>query len=318
MRKAKAKPIALRSQEVPVRALAIGARTRKPAHQVALVHADLVIEPPTGGLKDLSLAELEAADRGLRALPERLEKMSGIAAVLNGLVLTEIKSRCKHKEWTPWLKANYGKSARDAQFRMQLAAAFCKNETRFVFEPQQLTLAFLDGSSLQQVDANHPVVMAVEKWTDGRGYRQLIADETSDGRSDNPGGFRPNATILRGWLKETYPDQPEYLENCDCFTALPKEVQERFKKEGERYEKRLTKDERTELEREEEAHDWWGRGPKLLSTALDHGLDDFASTEQLQQLHELLGDFRTQVRRKLDTRAKGGAAQKPKALPAKA
>lgn len=311
-----------RPAEAEGRALAKSAVSRVlvPAGAKPLTLDTLDVMPPTPhagrGLKDMTLGELEAADRGLRALPERLEKMSGICAVLNGLILAEIKGRLAHKEFTPWLKANYGKSDRTARRYMQIAEVFSKNGHSVRFEPQQLTLALLDDTQAGALDINHPVVMAVEKWADGRSFRALFADECGDGRADNPGGFRPNATILRGWLKKEYPDHPEYLKNADCFAELPAEVRKRFKAEGKRYEERLTNEARAELEREEEALDWWQRGPAFIAAAHDHGLDDFASTEQLQAMHDLLGDFRAQVRRKIDARAKAAPA-KSKALAAK-
>lgn len=257
----------------------------------------------TRNLKDMTLVELEAADRGLRALPERLEKMSGICAILNGLILAEIKSRLAHKEWTPWLQNNYGKSKRTAQLYMQISKAFSEKRNSCAFEPQQLTLALLDDTQSGALDLTHPVVMAVEKWADGRSFRQLIADETADGRSTNPGGFRPNALILRAWLEETYPKHPEYLEQAECFSELPEDVQKRFKAEGKRYEERLTKEQYAELETAEAARGWNARAPKTIFEALDSGYFDRAADEQLSEWEKALGDALSRVKKQLHDRA---------------
>lgn len=255
------------------------------------------------GLKEMTLQELEAADRGLRALPERLEKMSGICAILNGLILSEIKSRLAHKQWTPWLQSNYGKSSRTARLYMQIAAAFSQNGNRCHFEPQQLTLALLDDTQSGALDLTNPVVMSVEKWADGRSYKQLIEEETGDGRSTNPGGFRPNALILREWLEETYPDHPEYLENADCFSELPEEVQKRFKAECDRYKKRFTKEMYAELEIKEAARGWNSSAPKTIFEALDNGYFDRAADEQLSEWEKALGDALLRVKQQLSDRA---------------
>ena len=277
-----------------------------PRRVLSLGDLDVMPSTPQGArsLKELTLPELEAADRALRAMPERLEKLSGITAVLNGLVLAEIKGKLAHKQFTPWLVANYGKSKRTAQLYMQLGAAFSDQKRNgCAFDQQQLTLALLDATAEQSLDLADPVVQAVEKWADGRSYKTLIADETGDGRAANPGGFRPNAQHLAAWLKHEYPDRPEW-QALEVFSELPAEVQQRFKAEGERYWERLTKAEREEIEREAAAQDWLTRGPVALAAVMDRGLEDFATIDQLRALDTLLGDYRAQVRRKIEARAK--------------
>lgn len=254
------------------------------------------------GLKEMTVSELEAIDTGLRWLPEKLEGMSGVCAVLSGLVLIEIKARCAHKEWTPWLNNNYGKSGRTARVKMQIAAAFNKMATSCHFEPEQLTLALLDDTQSGALDMAHPVVAKVAEWTDGRSYKQLIADETSDGRSTNPGGFRPNALILRAWLEENYPKHPEYLEQAECFSELPEEIQKRFKAEGKRYEERFTKEQYSELETAHAARGWNKSAPRTIFEALDNGYFDRAEDAQLGEWEKALGDALARVKQQLRDR----------------
>lgn len=140
-------------------------------------------------MKEMTLPELEEADRGLRLMPERLEHLSGICGVLSGLVLHEIKERLPHKHFGPWLENNYGKTSRTARRCMQIGLAFSKTDTVSVLD-KQLTLSLFDDARSQSLDLAHPVVQSVVKWTDGRSFRRLIEEEALDGRGDNKGGNR--------------------------------------------------------------------------------------------------------------------------------
>jgi hypothetical protein len=252
----------------------------------------------TRNLKDMTLAELEAADRGLRALPERLEKMSGICAVLNGLILTEIKGRLEHKQWTPWLKDHYGKAVRTAQKYMQIAGSFTKSATRGAFEPHQLTLALLDDTQSGALDLAHPVVVKVEEWADGRSFRQLIAEETGDGRATNKGGFKPNLTLLRGWLRDNYAEHDDLESWMEAqFFELPEEIQKRYLAEGKRYEERLPKEAREELANAEAARGWNGSAPGMIHEWQEAAHFQRANKEQLTALEQALADLLSEVRR---------------------
>jgi len=280
-------------------AVGAGNSLARPARVVTLGDLDVLPATPQAArsLAELSLPELEKIDTGLRWLPEKLEGMSGVCAVLSGLVLAEIKGRCEHKTWTPWLLKNYGKSARTARLKMQIADVFSKTATGCHFAPQQLTLAMLDDTQTGALDVNHPVVMAVSKWADGRSYRTLIAEETGDGRAENPGGFRPNALILRAWLEETYADDPQLpaMLAAETFTELPPSVQQHFKKEGKRYEERLTKEQRQELEDADAARQWNAAAAPSITEAHDAHHYHRATPEQNAQLIEALRDFAADV-----------------------
>lgn len=273
----------------PVQASGKGTLTVLPGAREINGLADLDAMPsgPVRSLKDMSLLELEAADRGLRAMPERLESMSGISAVLNGLVLTEIKGRLEHKQWTPWLANNYKKSARTAQVKMKLAKVFSKSATVAFFG--QLTLALLDDTQTNTLDIQHPVTKGVSAWTAGRSYRQLIDEEISDGRADNNPGFRPNALILRAWLEENYPENPEYL-TTEIFSDLPEEVQKRFKAEGDRYEKRLSKERKAEIQHAADARSYNGKIAGAVNEGIDHGFFDLGTDEELEAIKTAFSD----------------------------
>lgn len=271
--------------------------------------------PPTPqhatlGLKDMALSDLEEASNRLKEAPSKLQQMSGVCAVLHGLILSEIKSRLKHKQWTPWLKSHWKTGQRDARKRMQLASAFSKAATRG--DSEQLRLNLPDAANALALDLQHPTVKKVSDWTAGRSYSRLLEEETGDGRENNPGGFRPNALILRVWLEENYPQHPEYLEFASCFGSLPEEVQKRFRTEGKRYEQRFTKEQLEELETAEAARGWNTRAPKSIFDALDNGFFDRAENDQLSEWQKALGDALERVNRQVRDRAtlkKGRAAK---------
>jgi hypothetical protein len=125
------------------------------------------------------------------------------------------------------------------------------------------------------------------------------------------GGFHPNALILRAWLAENYAEQPEYLDADFC--ELPKDVQARFKKEGQRHEERLSKEQKAELEAAQEARSWNETfAPTLLDAlAKDYRFraDDEQLRAQIDALNDYLGECRTHLREREQK-----AGKQPKAL----
>ncbi len=133
----------------------------------------------------------------------------------------------------------------------------------------------------------------IEKLIAGKSQRQLLLEfgGKEDGRSNNKPGFRPNALYLRAWLEQEYPDNPEYL-GVDVFTDLPKEVQKRFKTEGKRYEERLTKEQREEIETAADARAWNEQITPAITLGIDKEYYLRATDEQRAALLTALTDLR--------------------------
>jgi hypothetical protein len=156
----------------------------------------------------------------------------------------------------------------------------------------------------------------IEECVEGRSQRQLLLTfgKKTDGRAKNPGGFRPNALMLRGWLEKEFPDNPEYY--GAEFYDLPEDVQKRFKREGERYFERLTKAERQELEDAEYARQCMAEATEKLGAWTDLWQMERAEEAALEELNRLANDFRAKINAAQALLAKG-AKPKAKALPNK-
>ncbi len=137
---------------------------------------------------------------------------------------------------------------------------------------------------------------AIELMIDGKSQRQLLLEygRAADGRSKNPGGFRPNGQTLRWWLAQEYPDRPE-LQEIDIFSELPPEIQKRFKAEGDRYLERLTNDQRAALENADDARAWNEQIGPAITLGIDRQFFVLAEDAQLEALRTALEDLRTMV-----------------------
>jgi hypothetical protein len=129
-------------------------------------------------LADLSPDELANASRSLQEAEERYDRMSGICATLNGLVLLEAKRRLDHGHFTPWLKKNFPKSHQIATTRMRIANDFLgKMKPQFHFEAEQLLFTdfarLLEAEKESPLATDSPIVDAVAKFVDGRSFSQL-------------------------------------------------------------------------------------------------------------------------------------------------
>lgn len=174
------------------------------------------------------------------------------------------------------------------------------------FHLKRIDLEALLGAQIENLDTNLAKKRAqIEEVIEGKSQRQLLLEfgRAGDARSKNPGGFRPNALILRAWLEENYPKHPEYLE-IDVFTELPPEVQKRFKAEGKRYEERLTNEQRAELEEAAAAREWNAAAPAQLHQWQDALYYHRADDTQLAALEEALADFLQGVRGHIASRKK--------------
>lgn len=146
----------------------------------------------------------------------------------------------------------------------------------------------------------------IEEVIEGKSQRQLLLEfgKGPDRRGDNPGGFRPNLTMLRGWLAQEYPEDAELGGWMDLqFFDLPEKVQERFRAEGKRYEERLTAAQKEELEAVALAQDWNAHAAQSLHDAQDALHYQRATDAQLAALETALADFLGEVRKTIRARA---------------
>lgn len=145
--------------------------------------------------------------------------------------------------------------------------------------------------------------------TQAEWMQELGLLKRGDARSKNPGGFRPNALYLREWLKEEYPDHPEYLE-IESFDELPAEIQKRYKAEGKRYEERLTNEQKEAIQHAADARAWCEQIVPGLTMGIDRRFFEHATEEQRAGLATALKDLHALVTESAKPQAK-------KALPSK-
>jgi hypothetical protein len=135
-------------------------------------------------LAEMNPEQLASASKSLLAAEERYDRMSGICATLNGLVLLEAKRQIAHGNFMQWVQDATGHSDRDARRRMRIAEEFIaslsksKTDTRVRFEnAQQLLLdnftELLSADAASPMDESNPVFAAVAQYVDGRSYRAL-------------------------------------------------------------------------------------------------------------------------------------------------
>lgn len=206
----------------------------------------------------------------------------------------------------PWLKEHAPAVSEGVAYRlMEIAEGIAED-----FHLKRVDLEMLLSAQIESLDAALTKKrLAIEEVIDGKSQRQLLLDfgRAADGRSKNPGGFRPNALILRAWLEQEYPENPEYLA-LDTFTDLPAEVQKRFKAEGQRYEERLSDAQKAELEFAADARAWNEQIIPAITLGIDREYYLRATAEQQAALLHALDDLTALVK------AHAANAKKPKAL----
>lgn len=141
-------------------------------------------------LIDMDVPQLTAAYRSLDECQARYDKLSGIVATMKGIVLTEVKHKCGHGNFLPWLRENFPKSHKTATQDMRLAAEFFKCEPRFTFETLGRDLAAtLREIEAAQLDLSHPLVREVAGFVGERTRYQLLLDFPGE-RGGDTGGRR--------------------------------------------------------------------------------------------------------------------------------
>jgi hypothetical protein len=135
-------------------------------------------------LAEMNPEQLASASKSLLAAEVRYDRMSGICATLNGLVLLEAKRQIAHGNWIEWLEANTPNTRQDATRRMRIAESFLaglsksKWNTRVPFETATQILfdnfaEMLSADAASPMDESNPVFAAVAQYVDGRSYRAL-------------------------------------------------------------------------------------------------------------------------------------------------
>ena len=192
-----------------------------------------------------------------------------------------------------WLAAHAKRVSKGTAYRLMDIAEGVAAEFKL---GKRVDLEMLLSAQVENLDTNLAKKRAkIEECIEGRSQRQLLLEfgKKADGRASNKGGFRPNGLMLRGWLEQEYPENPEY--HGAEFFELPEEVQKRFRKEGERYEQYLTKEQRAELEHAEFSRQWYPQAVHLLGEGIDADPMAPRTDEELETLNGLLNDLRAKV-----------------------
>ncbi|MDR3405146.1 MAG: hypothetical protein P4L99_21810 [Chthoniobacter sp.] len=151
-------------------------------------------------LSDMSPADMGTMLHRLDQARAQYESLSGACATLAGLVCIEAKARLEHGEYIPFLKKHLGKCRDTASQYVSVAKGFLKCRPMTTFD--QLTLALMDGAksvSAITLDRSHPIVDAVCKWTNGRTFYQLKAEEAVHAKRG--GNQHPKCPHCAGNLK---------------------------------------------------------------------------------------------------------------------
>lgn len=193
-----------------------------------------------------------------------------------------------------WLDKHAPKVARSTAYRLMEIAEGIGAEFRLGKKADLEALLAAQVEDLPEKLAKKRA--EIESMIEGKSQRQLLLEfgKGADGRSKNPGGFRPNSQTLRWWLAAEYPDQPE-LQDIEVFTHLPEDVQKRFKAEGDRYAERLTREQRAELEHADDARAWSEQIVPAVTMGIDKQFYLLATDAQLRELLAALDDLRAVV-----------------------
>lgn len=158
-------------------------------------------------LAEMNPEQLASASKSLLAAEERYDRMSGICATLNGLVLLEAKRQIAHGNFIGWVEEATGQSRQHANRKMRIAESFMaslsksKCNPRVTFENAEQMLLdnfaeMLSADAASPMDESNPVFAAVAQYVDGRSYRAL-ADSLPQPRRQIGGDTTPKNGSVR-------------------------------------------------------------------------------------------------------------------------
>ena len=135
-------------------------------------------------LAEMNPEQLASASKSLLAAEARYDRMSGICATLNGLVLLEAKRQIAHGNFIGWVEETTGQSRQHANRKMRIAEEFLaglgksKCNPRVTFENAEQMLLdnfaeMLRADAASPMDESNPVFAAVAQYVAGRSYSDL-------------------------------------------------------------------------------------------------------------------------------------------------
>jgi hypothetical protein len=234
-----------------------------------------------------------------------------VAQIMCGFELIELQKRCGIKKgsrtdlpnhsvsWPELVKQQIGRSDDTARNWMNMAKAVAPRLKKLDGPWEAPALLALPPSEWPE-GAHEAISKTLKNVCDGDTQADWMAElgliKKGDGRSKNPGGYRPHLEYLVPWLRQEYPDNPEYQKML--FGDLPEDVQVRFRKEGKRYMERLSTEAKEAIAREQACLAWLGNTPPLLNEALDHRMfdHDLITADDLIPLETALTDLLHAVR----------------------
>jgi hypothetical protein len=128
-------------------------------------------------LVDLTVPQLAEAFRGLDQVQQHHERLSGICAIMKGLVLCEAKAKIEHGGFMAWVQENFPRSHKTANQYKRLAEEFGRLHPKVQFENLRSDLlATLERLEGFQLDLQHPLVREIADWVKGRSAYQLLLE----------------------------------------------------------------------------------------------------------------------------------------------
>lgn len=154
----------------------------------------------------------------------KLESEAAFRALRIGILLLKAKENLKHGEFEPWLENNVTEVRRRQAFNfMRLARIFIEQKQ---IEPSKAYL-LCEAKSEQVVTAEpkaKKLVQAVFEFIQDKSLNDLFKEHGIKDPPKPKGG----ANHLHQFLREHYPDHPEYLKMS--MRQLPKEVEKAWRK----------------------------------------------------------------------------------------
>ncbi len=214
----------------------------------------------------------------------KLEKDAAFRALRIGLLLLKVKAELKHGEFEPWMEKNVTEVRRSQAFNfLRLARIFIeKNQL-----PQKRAFLICDAKTETTIKAEpkaQKMVQMVFEFIQEKSLNELFEEYGIRNRKQLGG-----ANHLRGFLKEQYPDHPEYL--TVPLRELPKDVRKAWDKHCAEDLTRL----HTEIRPMAAKAKWRAIVQDLREQGLKEKSYGFLSRAELEEVHGALLDVKKEI-----------------------
>jgi len=219
----------------------------------------------------------------------KLEKEASFRALRIGILLLKARENLKHGEFEPWLEKNVIEVRRRQAFNfMRLARIFI--EQKHIEQSKAYLLC--EAKSEHVITAEPKTQKMVQQVFDFIQDKSLNDLFKEHGIKDTPkplGG----AHVLHAFLREHYPDNPEYLKMS--LKQLPKAVQKKWDEYGKKT--------RIPVSEEENRLFYQGTWRDLMRTLSENALEkksySYLDRHELEQVHGTLIDVKREIQEAL-------------------